>query len=1718
MTDRSGAAAPAGGQAVPAAGWWNRLRLFPAGARDGIERHTAFDRETRQSWRMLSAPCGTAAAAVLEREARIAARLGEAVAEVPLRVVRDGRVILLSAADSETLVAKGGLLLPPGRFLDLAVEAAAVLARMHGAGVIHRALRLSRFVVAADGTLRLRGFGRAMAGDMPEAPLLSPASGAAMAHAAPEQARRQNPASDARSDLYALGVVFYELLTGQRPLTARTTAQWLHAHVAVAAEPPGTLRPDLPAMVDTIVLKLLAKEPAGRYQSAAALHADLVRCRDDWQRTGDIAAFPPGRADIGPPAVLSGRLFGRAAEFGCLTAAFARVRHSGRAEGVLVTGEAGAGKSALVARLATHVIEAEARFAAGKSDLLLKDVPFAPFAGILRTVFAGLLSESAAGLEAARERLVATLAGYSGLVADLVPEAAFVLGSAAPLPEVSAALTQARMARVIVQTLGAVATPGTPLVVFLDDLHWADGASLAVVRALVETAPAHVLFVAACREDEMARTPALRAQLFPPPGDGATGVSGIGVSGLGASGMAVSEIAVPPLSEAETTEMVAAALSSPPADVAPLAATIHARTGGNAFYAGQFLRALVDGRVVVFSPQSQRWTWDGAQLSRQHTVAEFMQTRLSALPAPQQEFLRVLACAGGRCPAALFVRIAGDADAAPGPVAGALMAAGLVVRRDDDYHIAHDRVLEAAYALTPPDRRGREHARLAGLMMPAAGEVPEAMVFGIAAQIERADCSDVAAPRRLAFMRVLLAAARRARGTGAVQQAAGYLALARRLAPAGWQTGHPGLAFDLERLDCECLVALAAIDKAMPALAALLARAPDAVSRAGVLRLQAIVHTVRSDYEAAIAAALAGLELIGQALPRNPAPAACEAAYLRCREKLAALMPDGIGRLPEMSDPALRQALALLSTLISSQFVEGGLRFLHTARIVELTLDHGTTPESAYGLAWFGVLSAHYYGAHEAGFAWATAALALARRDGYEGQRTATLVALDQVSPWTQPLRTGLEHAREAARTGSAAGDLGMVCYARNHIASDLLVLGADLSATRAEIAAGLSATREIGYRDIEHILSAQLRLVEALLSGETDPAATVPRAEIVSIPTLFFVRYYEGIAALMFGAHDRALERLAEADRLSWSAPAHIDTACCALFHALAAARCAQGAPDTAAVAALLAARQAQFARWADLNPETFLSKRLLVEGAQAHLAGDDLTALRRFEAAAQAAGQAGLVHEQALAHEQAGLRCLAAGLRTAAQAHLAAARAGYRRWGADGKVRDLQARFPLLLESAATGEQTAQNDQAGLDLAVVTRAAQALSEEIVLPRVIDRLMTDMIVHAGAQYGLLLVMHGDEPLIEATARVWQNEVMVQIATAPPLARALPLSALNTVIRTGKALVHADAYAEAPQLRINGPADRHVRSLICQPLIKRGALVGVLYLENNLAAGVFTPDRTAMLEVLAPQAAISLDAARLYKSLEDENAGRSRAELALRQARAELARTSQLTVMGGLAASIAHEINQPLAGIVSGAEAARRWLDRPQPETGEAMAALSGIHAGALRAAGIVRSLRSLARQTPAAFAPLVIEDVVGEVLRLASTEIDTQQVAIVTRLSPARNVVLADPIQLQQVLFNLVTNGIEAMAATAPADRRLTVETRRAERTVEVSIADTGSGMEPEVLKRIFEPFFTTKQTGMGMGLAICRSILAAHGGTLEAAAAPGAGSRFFFSLGCAG
>lgn len=1728
-------------------------------------------------------------------------------------------------------------------FLRLAISASHALARAHGKGLLHRDIKPGNLIRGADGKVRLTGFGLSIgAGD---AALIDDAICATLAYMSPEQARRVERQADERSDLYSLGMTFYEWITGRLPFHASDAVEWVYCHVARQPPSPQQFRASIPAPLARLILDLIAKNPADRYQSAASLEADLRECLAQWNQFQHIATFEPACRDTRPQASEYKVLVPRPVESQALQAAFSRVAQCGRCEVVLLSGQTGAGKSTLVRQLHQDLALTRVWFASGKFDPNRPNMPYASLAQALRSLVMRVIGESAEELARWREKLEQAVAGQGRLIANLVPEIELVLGPQGAGPDLPANETRHLFHSVLHRVLNSFASAQRPLVLFFDDVHGRDEATLSFITSFSEGPYENILLIAAYRED---------------PEPGCT-LPAAFLNRLRQAPTGLQEIQVSALDLQAVAQWLARTLQTDAAVIMPLAVLVHEKTGGNPFFVGQLLRTLLDERLIRVDRTATGDTlrWDLVRI-REHRHAEnvigLMVARITRLPTQTRVFLGQMACMGSSVDLPTLCRVTQVEKKSLCRHLAPAVEAGLLVEDHQGYAFYHDRVQEAACELIAPEARPAEHVRIARILM--ADAYPEGLepqrraesIFSIASHLQRILPEDCSEAEREPFCALLIRAAQQALESAAIDASLGYVHTAATLIGKSCWERCPELARELGFVHAQCLLLEGEFEPAGRVIDDLLNHVHGVVERAAIYVLKVELLVLACRYQDAVVTAGEGLRLFGIHIPAHVTGMDVEQSYRYLLEMLGSREIASLRDLPEMRDVTFEAAMGMLSSMIASaSFIDDDLLFVLTCEMVQLSLEYGICAASTHGFAWFGVALAHQYKAYEDGAAFAGVAHTLVQERGYSSSQSTTLVALDQVSVWTQPLSHALEHARSALASSYNAGNLTMSCYACNHIVSDLLVMGEHLERVEQEIERGLDFAQRARFRDVEAALHTQARLVRALRLGRIwqseEPSVEREALEDLACnsamtPVAFWWWLFKGVARFLYRDFDSAAQCLEKANTLAWSTPAHIHLLELHFFSALnLSASCRQGG-DCAATLALMTPHVQQLEGWAALNPQTFRDKALLVGAEVARLQGDAMRAMSLYEEAVTAAANAGFVHVQALAHELAGEFHHARGLYTSARSHYRNARDCYQRWGALGKVADLEARGGILRGQASLARPSIGfvASQDALDLVSVMKASQALSEEIVLDRLIGILLTNTILHAGAQQALLLLVKNDTPQISAKGRATETGIDIDLSVRVPSAQQLPLSMLYTVMRTRQLIVIEDAlqlqaFAEDEYFR-----GRNVRSVLCLPLVKQGLVIGVLYLENNLAPGVFTSNRTTVLELLAGQAAISLETARLYTELVEENtrrreieaalrtsqatlalgqrishsgsfrwqpstdeavwtddlfavwglpvtevapslqaierlihpedlqaflvnimqavhharafqlafrlltpegtvrhlellgepAGhdlfvgvttdvteRKATEAALRTARTELAKVSQATIMGELAASIAHEINQPLASIVSNASASVRWLNRAVPVVTEAMAGLNDIVNDSRRAAEIVRALQSLARQAPPRHAPLQIDEVIRQVVALTATEIEQHQVLLYKAFNGPELMIKGDAVQLQQVILNLITNAVEAMSTVEDRPRRLDISCEAvAEQFVVVCVQDNGAGLDEQHAGRVFDAFFTTKAKGMGMGLAICRSIIDAHGGTLRACNGRAGGAMFVFTL----
>ena len=1371
------------------------------------------------------------------------------------------------------------------RFLQLAIRIATAIAEVHRHGIIHRDIKPYNIIVDPRGEVKLTDFGLASRLPLKHTPPQGPTQiGGSLPYMSPEQTGRMNRAVDSRTDLYSLGVTFYQMLTGRLPFEARDPLEWIHAHIARAPPPVSEIVPEVPEEITRIVTKLLAKMADDRYQSAGGLVHDLERCLEAWSSGGRIELFPVGEWDVSDRLQIPQKLYGRALDTALLRRTFDRVVATGTPELLLVSGYSGSGKSSLVQELHKPVQE-RGIFLSGKFDQYTRDIPYATLVQSFTALVRDLLTEAEERLEGTRRALREALGVSGKLIIDMIPSLRLLLGEQPPVPELPPTEAERRFRHVFRSFLGVFAKREQPLALFLDDLQWADMGSLRLIEDMItDPDTRYLLLIGAYRDNEVTPShPLMRA-----------------LDRIRKAPAVVNSVVLSPLSLEHVVQLVADTVRADPERARPLAALVYEKTGGNPFFAIQFLKTLERERLLWLDEARPTWCWDIGRIQAQgHTdnVVDFMVRKLVGLPARTQDALKTAACIGSEAQAALLALAQGEPEEA---ILGDLWDAlqeGLIDYTGETYTFAHDRVQQAAYSLLPEARRCELHLKIGRLLvLHTPPQKLEERIFDIVTQINAGAALITEPMERTRVAELNLRAARRAKGAAAYRAAVGYLVAGASLLGSDAWGGQYELMFalSLERAECEFLSG--AFDGAGRLFDVLLQRARSRVDKAAVYRVKIDTHTTEGEDIKAIESALECLRMFGIDMSPHPSERDVDEAYHEVWRSLGDRRIEELIDLPLMTDPEMQAAMEILARLYAPAYhSDNNILYLHLCHGVNISLRYGNSPASTQAYGWFGLILASVFRRPQEGYRFAKLAFDLMERHRFLAYKAKAIFQLRIISYWTQPLDTMLERSRAAFEAAVETGDVPVACFSCHHTIMGMLIRGHSLSEVHREAERGLDFVRKAGFRDVYDMIVGIDRFVQAM-RGRTRDLSTYDddgfsEAEFESelardrMPTLLFYYYVVKLMArFLSGDHEAALAVGEKSKGLLWAGLLSPQGQYFHFYHAMTLAAVFDDLPPEKQKEALdvLAAHKEQLRESAEGYPPTFHTLYALASAEIARIRSQNEEAMRLYDEAIRAARENGFVQHEALACELAARFYRARGFDLIADTYLREARARYARWGAEGKVKQIERQNPQLVEQRPLTPTTFLVRAEQIDMLSVVKASQTLSSEIVLEKLLRTLLEVVLEQGGAQRGCLILSRDSGLFIEAEAAFEEKGVATKILQSEPLSASplVPISVVNYVVRTKERVMLDDAalpskYASDPYVVRAKP-----RSLLGLPILRQGEVVGLLYLENNLVTGAFTPERLMALSLLASQAAISLENALL---LAKEQAARAAAEEAERR-------------------------------------------------------------------------------------------------------------------------------------------------------------------------------------------------------------------------------------------
>jgi predicted ATPase/transcriptional regulator with GAF, ATPase, and Fis domain len=1388
-----------------------------------------------------------------------------------------------------------------GSFFGLAIQLASILAELHKRDIIHRNVNPRSILLdPTDGQVALIDLGLASRSSAEiREPIPSTLLRGTVAYSSPEQTGRMNRSPDYRTDFYSLGVTLYELLTGAPPFASDDSLELIHWHIAKTPPPPDELDPAIPKVVSQVVMKLMAKTAEERYQSALGLKHDLEVCARAWAAKGEIPAFALGEYDTSDRFLISQKLYGREREVEELLGKFEQVCQ-GPTSMMLVHGYSGIGKTSLIQELYKPIVRQRGYYISGKFDQVARNTPFGAMIQAFRGLVQQLLTESEERLAQWRTRLSQALGGGGSVLAEVIPEIELIVGKQPQPPALGPTEALNRFQLAFQNFVGTIARREHPLVVFLDDLQWADSATLSLLQPLLTSPDVQCLFlIGAYRDNEVdAAHPLMRT-----------------LGALEAAGGRLHDVTLGPLRLQDLKQFIRDTLHGSLENAAPLARLVLEKTDGNPFFAIQFLKTLKQDGVFEFDYEQGCWAYRIEAIADDplsDNIIDLMTLKIQRLSPKTQQALTLAACIGSPFDASTLAIVSRQSPEAAAADLKEALDEGLVLSRashyedsaslypepgtqDAAYAFLHDRVQQAAYALIPEERKQSVHLNLGRLLRERLdSRQGEERIFDIVHHLNLGSSLILNEDERLAVARLNLSAGRKAKSATAYEAALGcFKAGARLLGEERWESDYD-LTFALHLEAAECQYLCGNFDEAELEFDALLERARTSLDKARVYGLRSVQYENLSRYEDALAVARHSLALFGVSFPdaARDKQAALEGEIEAIQSLLAGRPIESLIELPAMTDAEVRMVMNILTDIWSSTYIIGDhvLARLMSATMVRLSLLHGNSEESAYGYVTHAITVGPVRGDYESAYEFGRLALRVNER--FDDSRRRAKIHQQfhaHVNLWRRPMQTCIPYAREACRSGLESGDFLYAAYGASTETWPAFVSTENLAQFVRDYSPNLALIKKLKITSFADALKIMLNWARAL-AGETDAPLSLSSAEFDEREYLetyrgnpFFTTFH-AVARLhlcyLFGEYKEALEAARTARENVYHLSGTIWPVIFDFWNGLTLAANYEEAGEEEREAYLgeLEKTRQSFTVLAENCAENFLCQSLLLRAEIERVAGRPLSALELYEQAGRYARETSVVQHQALAAELCARFQLGRGERDAAVELLAEARDSYARWGAAAKVAELEREFPDLpgrrpgasprvspARQVSSARALTEPEAGTLDLLSVMKAAQAIAGEIESEKLLATLMRIAIENAGAERGSLILEQDGQPFVRAEGWV-DAPARVTAHGGVPLSEAasLPEGIVNYVRRTSEPVVLADAQAD--DRYVNDPyiMSRRPRSVLCTPVLNQGRLIGVLYLENNLVTSAFTPDRIQVMQMLSAQAAVAIENAELF--------------------------------------------------------------------------------------------------------------------------------------------------------------------------------------------------------------------------------------------------------------
>ncbi|MCK5877933.1 MAG: AAA family ATPase, partial [Candidatus Marithrix sp.] len=1426
--------------------------------------------------------------------------------------------------------------------LDIAIQITKILEQIHKFGIIHKDINSANLILNPEtGILKYIDFGISTQLSQQVMSLRNPDGlEGTLAYISPEQTGRMNRALDYRTDFYSLGVTLYELFAGQLPFNSSDAIELVHCHIAKQPITPNKLL-DIPPAISNIIMKLLEKMAEDRYQSSWGIKADLEECKQQFTQTGKIEEFPIGQQDFSERFKISQKLYGRESEIEMLLSTFNQVvNHSllpsndRIAEMMLVVGCSGIGKSVLIREIYTSL---DATLISGKFSQFQKNTPYSGIVNAFEELIQQLLTESEDKIQQWRAKLLVALGKNGQVIIDVIPAVELIIGSQPPVSSIGLTESQNRFNLVFQNFVQVFCEPTHPLILFLDDLQWADLASLQLLEMIMTSKATSTIFViGAFRDNEVDSEHPLTVML----------------KKLHNENVIIKRINLTPLQLDHVNQLIVDAFQQDKKTAFALADLVIQKTGGNPFFVNQFLQTLHEEKLLTFVPPNEHnkasWQWDIEQIKAvdiTDNIVELMIAKLKKLPIKSQQILCLAACMGNyfNLPIlfAVYAKLYLSSTELTFKDILPILTEGFILPTSapeidanspfiiNNFKFLHDRVQQAAYTLITDKKNA--HLQIGILLLETDDKEN---IFDIVEHFNLGLVQDEKLQIQVAQLNLL--AGQKSKKATAYQIADQYLAIGEANLVGDYWQEHYELAFNLYLEKAEVEYLNGNFKQAESSVKLILKYAKSPIEKAEAYKILVVQYTMQGQYAKAIQTGQEALLCLEFDLPSVDLPGAFEREILIAKTNLGERNISSLLEQKKVTDRKISITAKLLRYMaIPAYFYNQELWFLISIKNVNLCLKHGYVLETPSIFCAYGIILGSVFNEYKIAYEFATVAIDISNKFNNNKCQAYTMTS-GFLLPWVKHISHAKAINIEAQQAGLESGDLQYMGYLTTIQVFNSFYQGRSLKHVLSIISKGLDFNRKAKNQfSTDLLLGIQIFLSDLTISTEnqtdfyngdtTEEQYLEQQKNHKNILCYCFILKTQIL--YLYGKPKEALQYTLKAEKLKKSILGIITIVDNNFYYSLCmtALYLSASKQEQTEYWQQLVENQQQMRIWTNNCEENFLHKYLLVAAEIARITGKDSEALDLYAQAVTNAKNNKFVQDEALTNELIAKFWFAKGYNQYANTHLREAHYAYQKWRATSKVKDLEDRYPQLLanktlipvnnNSVLTSTKTTSSHW--LDLNSVVKASHTMSEEIMLAKLLKKMMSIIIENAGASRGFIILPQQNNWFIEAEAQL--ESPVIKVLQSIPINSYKQISAniINYVIRTGKNVVlDNDDHKFTQDSYIN---KYHPKSILCMPLSTQGILKGVLYLENNQINNVFTSERIEILNLLSSQIIISIENAQLYQNLEQKVTERT-AELQntlkdLRATQSQLIHSEKLAALGQLIAGIAHEINTPLGAI-----------------------------------------------------------------------------------------------------------------------------------------------------------------------------------------------------------